>query len=64
MTLRSLLPAACVLLWPGLAAAQPALSWVRHRVAYPLWYELRPLRAWVKGARKPSRFDVWSARVP
>ena len=47
-----------------LAAAQPALSWVRHRVAYPLWYELRPLRAWVKGARKPSRFDVWSARVP
>lgn len=40
------------------------LSWTRHRVRYPLWYEMRPLLAWVKGSRRPSRFDVWSARVP
>ena len=47
-----------------LAAAQPALSWTRHRVTYPLWYELRPLVAWLSGRRKPSRFDIWTARVP
>ena len=47
-----------------LAAALPALCWTRHRVIYPLWYELRPLVAWLKRRRKPSRFDVWIARVP
>ena len=46
-----------------IAAAAPALSWTRHRVTYPLWYEMRPLVAWLKGHRRPSRFDVWTARV-
>ena len=44
-----------------LAAASPGLMWSRRRVLYPLWYELRPLRAWLKGERKPSRFDLWIA---
>jgi SAM-dependent methyltransferase len=35
------------------------LTWRRHRVRYPLTYELRPLRALVFGRRRPSRFDVW-----
>jgi len=47
-----------------LATAQPELSWTRHRVAYPLWYEMRPLLARLSGRRKPSRFDLWTARVP
>jgi SAM-dependent methyltransferase len=47
-----------------LCAASTNLSWVRHRVHYPLWYQLRPAIAWLKGKRKPSRFDLWTARVP
>jgi SAM-dependent methyltransferase len=47
-----------------LAAAAPELTWRRHRVIYPLWYELRPLVAWLKGKRPPSRFDLWVAAVP
>lgn len=35
------------------------LAWRRHRVRYPLWYELRPLVAWLRRRRPPSRFDVW-----
>jgi SAM-dependent methyltransferase len=35
--------------------------WRRHRVLYPLWYELRALRAALRGERPPSRFDVWEA---
>jgi len=35
--------------------------WRRHRVLYPLWYELRAVRAALRGARPPSRFDVWEA---
>jgi len=35
--------------------------WRRHRVLYPLWYELRAIRAAVRGERPPSRFDVWEA---
>jgi hypothetical protein len=35
--------------------------WRRHRVWYPLWYELRGLRARLRGARTPSRFDLWEA---
>ena len=46
-----------------LAAAAP-LSWQRHRVLYPLWYELRPMIALLERSRAPSRFDVWTARVP
>ncbi|MEO7455895.1 MAG: class I SAM-dependent methyltransferase [Gemmatimonadaceae bacterium] len=45
-----------------LRAALP-LRWIRHRVRYPLWYELRPLTARLRGARVPSRFDVWEASV-
>ncbi len=47
-----------------LSAALPELRWVRKRVRYPLWYELRPLRAWLKDDRKPSRFDLWIAVKP
>lgn len=46
-----------------LVAAAPDLAWQRHRVIYPLWYELRPLMARLKGARPPSRFDIWTART-
>jgi ubiquinone/menaquinone biosynthesis C-methylase UbiE len=46
-----------------LRAASDELSWSCQRVRYPLWYEMRPLLAWLKGRRKPSRFDVWTARV-
>jgi hypothetical protein len=35
--------------------------WQRHRVRYPLWYELRGVRARLRGARAPSRFDLWEA---
>jgi SAM-dependent methyltransferase len=47
-----------------LAAAAPGLRWRRHRVFYPLWYEMRPLVSWLKGKRPPSRFDLWVAAVP
>jgi SAM-dependent methyltransferase len=47
-----------------LSAAAPLLSWRRHRVVYPLWYELRPLAARIRRARAPSRFDLWTARAP
>lgn len=40
------------------------LEWVRRRVRYPLWYEARPLLARLRGHRPPSRFDLWTARVP
>jgi SAM-dependent methyltransferase len=33
--------------------------WRRHRVRYPLWYELRGVRARLRGERTPSRFDLW-----
>ena len=39
------------------------LTWRRHRVQYPLWYELRPLMARLRGARTPSRFDVWEGVI-
>jgi ubiquinone/menaquinone biosynthesis C-methylase UbiE len=47
-----------------LAAASSQLSWSCHRVRYPFWYEVRPFAARLKGKRKPSRFDLWTARVP
>lgn len=45
----------------NLAAASKAsgLRWRRHRVIYPLWYELRPWIARVRASRQPSRFDLW-----
>ena len=45
------------------ASAPFHLSWRRHRVRYPLWYELRPLAARALGRRPPSRFDVWETVV-
>lgn len=47
-----------------LARAAPALKWQRHRVRYPLSYEVRPLRAALLGLRRPSRFDLWVAARP
>lgn len=44
--------------------AAPELSWKRHRVHYPLGYELRPMIAALKRKRRPSRFDLWVARRP
>ena len=46
------------------ASREHGLVWRRHRIAYPLWYELRPLKARVTGRRAPSRFDLWEATVP
>lgn len=40
------------------------LRWRRHRVRYPLGYELRPLAARLARRRPPSRFDLWVARGP
>jgi SAM-dependent methyltransferase len=50
----------------GLAAASGPLGlrWRRHRVRYPLSYELRPLVARVRRRRTPSRFDLWECTVP
>jgi SAM-dependent methyltransferase len=39
------------------------LAWRRHRVRYPLRYELRPMVAAARGRRTPSRFDLWTAAV-
>jgi len=45
-------------------AAASELIWRRHRVRYPLAYELRPLRAALSRSRVPSRFDLWVAERP
>ena len=45
------------------ASASLGIAWHRHRVRYPLWYELRPLVARLRGARAPSRFDVWEGSL-
>ncbi|HEX6631967.1 MAG TPA: class I SAM-dependent methyltransferase, partial [Gemmatimonadaceae bacterium] len=46
------------------ASAGLGLAWRRHRVRYPLWYEARPLLAWLRRRRPPSRFDLWECTVP
>jgi SAM-dependent methyltransferase len=46
------------------ASADVGVEWRRSRVVYPLWYELRPLKAWLDGARPPSRFDLWTGVRP
>jgi SAM-dependent methyltransferase len=46
------------------ASAPIGLKWRRTRVTYPLWYELRPLTAKLRGARAPSRFDLWVSARP
>jgi SAM-dependent methyltransferase len=43
--------------------AASGIEWRRHRVLYPLAYELRPLVAALSGRRPPSRFDLWTAEV-
>jgi SAM-dependent methyltransferase len=45
------------------ASAGLALAWRRHRVPYPLWYEARPLVAWLRRRRRPSRFDMWECTL-
>lgn len=46
------------------ACTRLGLVWHRHRVLYPLWYELRPVVAALRRRRRPSRFDLWAADVP
>ena len=46
------------------AGRELGVQFHRHRVLYPLWYELRPLIALLRGRRMPSRFDLWEASVP
>jgi len=46
------------------ASAPLGLAWRRRRVIYPIWYELRPLAARLRGARMPSRFDIWTVQIP
>ncbi len=46
------------------AASGAGLLFRRRRVLYPVSYEARGVVARLKGARAPSRFDVWVARVP
>jgi hypothetical protein len=47
-----------------LNSASDNLVWQRHRVRYPLWYELRPIVARLRRRRPPSRFDLWECVVP
>jgi SAM-dependent methyltransferase len=46
------------------ASAAIGLQWRKTRVSYPLWYEVRPLKAKLRGARAPSRFDLWVSARP
>lgn len=46
-----------------LRAASP-VEWRRHRVWYPIWYEMRPFVARIRRRRRPSRFDLWECVVP
>jgi len=46
-----------------IASAGLGLTWRRHRVRYPIWYEARPVLAWLRRRRAPSRFDLWCAGV-
>ncbi|MDB4948429.1 MAG: Methyltransferase type 11 [Gemmatimonadetes bacterium] len=46
------------------ASESAGLVWTRYPVAYPLWYEARPLTARLRGRRAPSRFDLWVGRIP
>ena len=41
------------------ASERLGLEWRRHRVRYPLSYELRPIAARLRRRRQPSRFDLW-----
>jgi SAM-dependent methyltransferase len=45
------------------ASVDAGVSWRRHRVRYPLWYESRALGAFLRRRRPPSRFDLWEGIV-
>jgi len=45
------------------ASAPLGIAWRRHRVRYPLAYELRPFLAALRRQRRPSRFDLWTAKL-
>lgn len=45
-------------------AAASELDWRRHWILYPIGYELRPIKAALRRARAPSRFDLWVAERP
>ena len=47
-----------------LGEAAPELAWIRRKVRYGLAYELRPAIAAMRGKRRPSRFDLWTAQRP
>jgi SAM-dependent methyltransferase len=46
------------------ASKRIGVRWRRSRVVYPAWYEARPFLAAIRGARPPSRFDLWIGRRP
>jgi len=46
------------------ASAPIGVRWRRSPVVYPLWYELRPFAARLRGKRIPSRFDLWISVRP
>jgi SAM-dependent methyltransferase len=46
------------------AGAGAGLRFRRRRVLYPVAYEARGVVARLKGARAPSRFDIWVASAP
>jgi SAM-dependent methyltransferase len=46
------------------ASATLGVAWRKSRVLYPLWYELRPVAARLRGRRAPSRFDLWTGWRP
>ena len=48
----------------GRATGPLGLEFERHPVVYPDWYEARFTKAARAGERTPSRFDLWTARVP
>jgi SAM-dependent methyltransferase len=45
------------------ASRELALTWRRHAVRYPLWYEARPTVAALLRRRPPSRFGLWETSV-
>jgi len=45
------------------ASRDLGIAWRKHRVRYPLWYELRPWTAALHRRRPPSRFDLWEGDV-
>jgi SAM-dependent methyltransferase len=42
-----------------LTSAAPTVTWRRHAVQFPAWYESRTIVARSEGRRAPSRFELW-----